>query len=130
MRVLNASEIPTYIKKPFAELSTEARKEIKNEAKATEIRKLGKEFFDEDKLSNFVELRLKVLKLIEFGTAWLYFERKNQGSNKNKEISKTLRRLKILLDMVVYQILNKSDFKIQENLISLQDSYSKALTMF
>jgi len=130
LRILDASAIPTYIKKPFAELSTEARKEIKNEAKTTEIRKLGREFLDEDKLGNFIELRLKVLKLIEFGTAWLYFERKNQGSHKNKEISKTLRRLKILLDIIVYQILNKSDSKIQENLISLQDSYSKSLAMF
>ena len=130
LRVLKPSEIPTYVKKPFGEFFAEVRKETKNESKVIEFRKLGREFLEENQLSDFIDLRLKILKLIEYGTIWLYIERKNQGSDKNKEISKAIRNLKALLDTIVNHVLNKSGSNIQENLTTLQDSYSKVLTMF
>ncbi|KAE9546271.1 hypothetical protein FO519_010517, partial [Halicephalobus sp. NKZ332] len=120
LRILDKPEIPTYIRKSVAEICIEARDEFNNESKAVEIRKLGAEFFGEEQLREFIDLRSKVLKLIEYGTAWLYFDKRNKGSDENKEISKTLKNLRYLLTFIINQITNKSSFKIQENFTALQ----------
>ncbi|KAE9547091.1 hypothetical protein FO519_009696, partial [Halicephalobus sp. NKZ332] len=130
LKTVDASEIPIYIKKPFAECCAEIRNEIRDRSKIAKIRKPGKELLERKQVDQFINLRFNILKLIEYGTAWLYFERKNRISDKNKEVSKTLNELKLFLDSIVIQITNKNSLKIEENINSLQDSYSKALKMF
>jgi len=130
LKILKRSEIPMYIGKCFFDPCVEIRNEMKYESKAMELKKLGKEFLEENELNNFIDLRFKILKLIEYGTAWLYFERKNKLSPKNREISKTLKKLSSLLNFIINQMINKSNLRIHENLTSLQDSYSKALVIF
>ena len=130
LKILRQSEIPAYISKAFFEICVEVRNEMRNESKTAEIRRLGMGLLEETEISNFIDLRFKVLKLIEHGAAWLYFEKKNQACSKNREISKTLKKVGSLLHLIVNQIMNKNSSKLQENLTSLQDSYSKVLTMF
>ena len=105
------------------------RIDIQNDKKVNEVKRLGREFL-KDQLLPFIDLRLRTLKLIEYGLVWLYFERKTEGSEKNKGISRILKKLRSLLDSITSQVMNCDDLKIQEDLASLHESYSKALTMF
>ncbi|KAE9546853.1 hypothetical protein FO519_009935 [Halicephalobus sp. NKZ332] len=130
LKILEASEIQTHCKKSLMEFCMEIRGEINNISRMVEIRKLGKEFLGEEQVDQLINLRFKILKLIEYGTIWLHFEKRNQGSEENKEISKTLKKLRQLLTFIVIQITNKNSLKIEENFTALQDSYSKALTLF
>ena len=130
MEIVKASEIRTHISKPFFESYLEIRNEVEDSRKVADMKKFGRDFLEDKKLKEFIELRFKTLKLIEYGTVWLYFDRKNQGSDKNKEVSKTLKHLKFLTDSIIGQITNKSGAKVLEDLTSLQQSYSKALSMF
>ena len=130
LEIINASDIHTHVGKSFFEPYAEVKNELRDEKKTTEIRKLGKELLEKHEVCSFISLRLRILRLIEYGTIWLYLERKNQASDKNKEISKALRKLKYCIDSITGQITNKSHSKVVEDIASLHESYSKALTMF
>ena len=129
-KIVDPSEIRTHISKPFFESYMEIRDELEDQKKVVEMKEFGKDFLEDKKIREFVELRFKTLKLIEYGIVWLYFDRKNQGSGKNKEVSKTLKHLKFLIDSIIGQITNKSGAKVLEDIASLEKLYSKALTMF
>jgi len=119
-----------HIAKSVYESYLDIRNEIEDEKRISEMRKFGRNFLEDKQINDFVDLRFKALKLIEYSVVWLYFSRKNQGSDKNKEVSKILKKLRFLIDSIIGQITNKSGANVLEDIKSLQEYYSKAVMMF